>query len=273
MNVLDREFGHPLEDEEHATHPLAGGLMQGYQCGMLWGSTLAAGAEAHRRFGTGPQAQAKATQAAQRLVESFGNQNQNINCLEITDTDPNNTWQVIWNFFIKGGTFRCAGRAADYAPQAFEEINAALKEDHHQPSGPTTNCMASNCSSCAVKLAKKMGASDKHAMMAAGFAGGIGLSGGACGALGAAIWLLGINDRKQGVANKVIKSRTNQLIESFLKTSGYEFECSEIVGRKFENSDDHADFIQQGGCAEIIEALAVAAEAVQDYSPMGISRV
>ena len=41
MNVLDRQFDHPMELEEHATHPLAGGLMQGYQCGMLWGAALA----------------------------------------------------------------------------------------------------------------------------------------------------------------------------------------------------------------------------------------
>lgn len=36
--LLDREFGYPLDDEEKAVDPLAGGILQqGYQCGMLWG--------------------------------------------------------------------------------------------------------------------------------------------------------------------------------------------------------------------------------------------
>ena len=47
-------------------------------------------------------------------------------------------------------------------------------------------------------LAQKMGASEMHAVMAAGFAGGIGLSGGACGALVAAIWITVMGHAKEG---------------------------------------------------------------------------
>ncbi len=44
INVLDRAFGHPLPAEERASMPLAGGIaQQGYQCGMLFGASLAAG--------------------------------------------------------------------------------------------------------------------------------------------------------------------------------------------------------------------------------------
>jgi hypothetical protein len=40
--ILNREFGHLKENEEHASDPLAGGIMQnGHQCGMIWGATLA----------------------------------------------------------------------------------------------------------------------------------------------------------------------------------------------------------------------------------------
>ena len=53
--ILDREFGHPREDEEKAIDPLAGGILQqGYQCGMLWGASMAVGAEAYRRNRAGP---------------------------------------------------------------------------------------------------------------------------------------------------------------------------------------------------------------------------
>lgn len=34
------------------------------------------------------------------------------------------------------------------------------------------------------------------------------------------------------------------------------FECSEIVGRKFEDIDDHAGYLREGGCSELIEVLA-----------------
>jgi hypothetical protein len=39
--VVDRAFGRPLPEEEHASGPLAGGIMaHGYQCGQVWGSAL-----------------------------------------------------------------------------------------------------------------------------------------------------------------------------------------------------------------------------------------
>jgi hypothetical protein len=94
--------------------------------------------------------------------------------------------------------------------------------------------------------------------MAAGFAGGIGLSGGACGALGAAIWIIGMNGCKEGVGRKVINSRIADTIDRFIKSKNadFKFECSEIVGRRFENIGDHAGYLRDGGCSEIIEVLA-----------------
>ena len=51
--------------------------------------------------------------------------------------------------------------------------------------------------------------------MAAGLAGGIGLSGGACGALGAAIWILGMNHNiKEGKKLDVLK-RDNRVCFEF----------------------------------------------------------
>ena len=81
--------------------------------------------------------------------------------------------------------------AARYAPEAFSEINTALSEEHIEAPSPPV--------SCAAMLAQKMGVSDMHTVMAAGFAGGIGLSGGACGALGAAIWITGMNRPEERV--------------------------------------------------------------------------
>ncbi len=232
--------------------PLAGGIMQhGYQCGMIWGAALAAGAQAYRLLGPGPQAETKAIIAAQRLVESFRARNNSINCLEITNIDKSSsTMQMITYFLIKGGTIGCMRMAARYAPVAFSEINTALSEEHIEAPSPPV--------SCAAMLAQKMGVSDMHAVMAAGFAGGIGLCGGACGALGAAIWIIGMNSSKEGVGKIDFKNpKAIDAIDRFMKCTDSEFECSKIVGRRFENIGDHADYLRDGGCSKIIEVLAV----------------
>jgi hypothetical protein len=216
---------------------------------MIWGAALAAGAQAYRLFGPGPQAETGAVMAAQRLVESFRAQNNNINCLEITDLEKPSNMQVIIHFFIKGGAIGCFRMAARYAPAAFSEINTALSGEHIEAPNPPV--------SCAAMLAQKMGASEMHTVMAAGLAGGIGLCGGACGALGAAIWIMGMNSIKEGDGKIDFKNpKALDVIDRFMKCTGFKFECSKIVGRRFENIDDHAGYLRDGGCSEIIEVLA-----------------
>lgn len=251
MRVVDGSFDHPFKLEEEATASFAGGIMQhGYQCGMIWGTTLAAGAQAYRLFGPGPLAETKAIFAAQRLVESFRTCNNHINCSDITDLDKSSSsMQMIIYFLIKGGAIGCLRRAARYAPAAFDEINSALSERHIEAPSPPVSCSAI--------LAQKMSVSDMHTVMAAGFAGGIGLCGGACGALGAAIWIIGMNSIKERGGKMDFKNlRAIDAIDRFMKCTDYEFECSEIVGRRFENIDDHAGYLHDGGCSKIIEVLA-----------------
>lgn len=251
MSVVDCSFDHPLKLEEEATIPLAGGIVnQGYQCGMLWGVTLAAGAQAYRLLGPGPQAETEAIIAAQRLVESFRARNKHIDCLEITGANLQQKRGIIKLFIKKGGPIGCVRMAVKYAPDAFSDINTSLSEKHIEAPSPPVSCSA--------MLAQKMGVSDMHTVMAAGFAGGIGLSGGACGALGAAIWIIGMNGSKEQAGRKVINSRIAYTIDRFIrsKSADFRFECSEIVGRRFENVGDHAGYLRDGGCSEIIELLA-----------------
>lgn len=243
-----------MEFEERAADLFAGGLAaHGYQCGMLWGAALAAGAQAYRLYGPGPQAEARTMIAAQRLVESFRARNKHIDCLEITDLDLHGKIQArqIAKFFIKGQPVSCIRMAAEYAPLALGDINAALSENRQAPYPPV---------SCTAMLAKKMGASDIHAVMAAGLAGGIGLSGGACGALGAALWIIEMNSLKQGAgAIELDNPLVHDAIDRFMKCTDYEFECSKIAGRRFENIGDHAGYLGDGGCSRIISVLATPA--------------
>jgi len=217
---------------------------------MIWGATLSAGARAYRLFGPGPQAETGAIMASQRIVESFRALKNHINCLEITEIDKSSSnLEMIMYFIVKGGTIGCFRLAAKYAPMAYDEINAALSEKNIDAPTPPV--------SCAAMLARKIGVSDLHATMAAGFAGGIGLCGEACGALGAAIWIMTMKKARDGKGKINFKDPAAlEMMDSFLKLTDYQFECSKIVGRKFENINDHADYLRDGGCSEIIGLLA-----------------
>jgi hypothetical protein len=259
MSVVDDSFDQPLKLEESAVMPLAGGISgYGYQCGMLWGASLAAGAHAYRLYGASPQAETEAVIATQRLVESFLARNKHINCSEITELSwkGSSKGQLarVLKFFLKGGPIVCFSMSAHYARLAYNEIDRTLSEKHTEAPIPPV--------SCAALLAQKMGVSDMHQVIAAGFAGGIGLSGGACGALGAALWINRMKDnqageRKLDITNDPIAQVT---IDRYLEASDYEFECSKIVGRMFEDVADHAAYIRAGGCSKIIAALAANGE-------------
>jgi hypothetical protein len=225
-------------------------MQHGYQCGMTWGAALAAGAQAYRLFGPGTQAETAAIIAAQGLAGSFRALNKGINCFDVTGLDKSSSaMQMSVYFLLKGGIINCFRMAARYAPAAFCEINTTFSEEHIDAPAPPV--------SCAAMLARQMGVSDMHTVMAAGFAGGIGLSGSGCGALGAAIWIIGMNCIEEGDGKIDLQMpQGTDMIDRFAKCTGGKFRCSEIVGRKFENVGDHADYLRDGGCSEIIGVLA-----------------
>lgn len=251
LHVLNCAYDRPLPEEERAAMPLAGGILQrGYQCGMIWGATLAAGAEAHRRLGEGPRAEALAVAAAAKLLEVFRAQNGATDCFDITEIDDSSTrMEMMTYFLLKGGAVRCFAGAARYASAAKEAIDAALSAPQGDaPPAPV---------SCAALLARRMGASGLHAVMAAGFAGGIGLGGGGCGALAAAIWIDGMKTLRSGAARVDFESPgALAVIGRFLGCTGRQFECAAICGRRFSGVEEHAAYLRDGGCAPLVEALA-----------------
>jgi len=251
LHVLDCAYDRPLPEEERAAMSLAGGIMQrGYQCGMIWGATLAAGAEAHRRFGEGARAEALAVAAAGRLLEVFRAQNGATDCFDITEIDDSSTKiEMMTYFLLKGGVVRCFAGAARYASAAKDAIDAALCAPQGEaPPAPV---------SCAALLTTRMGGSGLHAVMAAGFAGGIGLGGGGCGALAAAIWIDGMKALRGGAERLDFESpRALAMIDRFLACTGRRFECEEICGRRFSGVEEHGTYLRGGGCAPLLEALA-----------------
>jgi hypothetical protein len=216
---------------------------------MLWGSALAAGAEAHRRHPDRDQATGAAIEASRRLVASFDERAGSIDCREITGTDFTSRLDMLKYMLFKAR--HCFTLADRWAPEAIQASNAGLSHLPDQPPPPAA--------SCASEVAKKMGASDRQAVMVAGFAGGLGLSGHACGALAAAIWMrtLAWSERQ---ADPRTSSYDNpdatRTLEVFQDAAGSATQCREIAGRRFESVDQHTGFVRSGGCARLIEALA-----------------
>ena len=242
-----------MDLEEQASLPFVGGVKQyGYQCGQIWGASLAAGARVSQQKGDGAESQARTLQATQKLTEIFRGISGEVNCHEITSLDKDSTnMEMVTHFLLKGGSIRCFRMASSYAPAAYEAIEETMDENVQVPEGEL---------SCTALLVKKAGNPEKHQTMAAGLAGGIGFSGEACGALGTVVWLNAMKALKENPevdlwGDQDFNTWFESTVETFLKASDYEFECADIVGRKFESTTDHAEHLKSGGCSTIIDAL------------------
>lgn len=254
FTLLNREFDYPNINEENASDPLAGGLMNTQnQCGMLWGSALAVGAESFRRYKNHGQALAMAITGTQHIVESFKKRTKSVNCRDVIGIDISNKFDVatIMLKSLPGGFSNvvCMNLAEKWAPEAIQSAKEGLSDKQADIPQPPI--------SCASEVAKKMGAGEEEVVTVAGLAGGMGLSSNACGALGAAIWMNTLawcrkNPELSGYANP----NTKNILNAFYSATDSEILCSKISGQYFKTLGDHAKFIKDGGCNKLINLLA-----------------
>jgi C_GCAxxG_C_C family probable redox protein len=255
FHLLNQEFDNLSETEEKACDLLAGGVAQkGHQCGMLWGASLAVGAESLKRHRDKNDAIASSITASQYIVESFEKRTKTVNCREISGIDWENKLdfalymaKTILQGFVYSPCFKLIDK---WTPEAIQAANKGFA---------CKKIFSKNCISCASEVVKKMGASEQESIIVSGFAGGIGLSGNGCGALSAAIWYKMLDWAKKNIGknpaffnNQDVKS----LLRSFYIQTDSEMLCRKICGKQFESIDEHSDYIRSGGCKNIIEALA-----------------
>jgi hypothetical protein len=249
--ILNREFSNLKPAEELAAVPLAGGIMgRGYQCGMLWGASLAVGADSFRRYKDHDQAIGTAIAATQSVYQSFTARTKCADCREITKCDWGNKISLAKHIF-SGRVLDCFNLIEKWGPEAIQSARHGLS--HGQVNGPHL--------SCASEVAKKMGASDEEAVMVAGFAGGIGLSGNACGALSAAIWMktLAWCREHPGKTPPMFKvPGTDLIFKAFYDATGTEILCHKIAKRSFSTPADHTTYLQCNGCTKLINSIAQA---------------
>ena len=248
--ILNREFDAPRIQEERAVDPLAGGIYQlGHQCGMLWGASLAVGAEAYRRTKDVDRAIPLAIIATQAIMKSFFKQEECLDCRDITHCDFTNKWSF-FKYMISGRFLHCFNMAEKWAPEAIRTARETLDKYGEMKFKPSL--------SCASEVAKKMGASDEQTVMVAGFAGGMGLSGNACGALSAAIWLRTLDWCKENEEAQSFKNpNAEEVLKLFQNTMEHKIACVEISERRFNSIQEHSKFIEEGGCSSLIDLLSI----------------
>jgi hypothetical protein len=151
---------------------------------------------------------------------------------------------------ITGKALNCFNLAAKWAPEAVQSAHEALSNGRNNEKKPLTNC--------ACEVIRKMGGGERDMAMVAGFAGGLGLSGSGCGALAAVMWYKTLADVKNGTYKYTLSNPVmEKLINDFYQASDYEMECSKITGKQFEDAEAHSEFMENGGCKELINTLAV----------------
>ena len=247
--ILNREFGYPLENEERAADPLAGGIIQqGYQCGMLWGASMAVGAESFRRCADCGKAIALAITVTQRFMESFLKRAKSIDCYDITKTDWLSKLSMA-KYFVTGKFISCFNLVDNWVPEAIQSANEGFSSEQTD--------LPQKAISCASEVAKIMGATDEEMVMVAGFAGGLGLSGNACGALSAAIWMNTLaRVREQNYKYSLSDPIMENILNTFYEETDFEMECNKICGQRFNTITNHTEFIKNGGCDKLIDVLA-----------------
>ena len=251
--LLNREFENHKETEERAADPLAGGIMQkGKQCGMLWGATLAVGTESYKRCKDRKEGIGLAIKATQHLVESFSKRTHTVNCRDITGCNLDSFYgmtKFMLKTTLKGmDNSTCFNLAEKWAPEAIEAAKKGLAHDLKKlPKQPI---------SCASEVAKKMGATNEEMVTVAGFAGGLGLSGNACGALSAAIWMQSLAWSKENPGKSAYKNKNaKKTLKTFMAETHEEMNCQKICGEQFNTLEKHTNFIKNGGCKKLIDAL------------------
>lgn len=247
--ILNNEFGHPKELEERAADSLAGGILQeGHQCGMLWGASLAVGAEAYRKCKDQNEAITVAIRATQYIMNSFMKNEQTINCRDITHCDFSSKLSFA-KYMLSGRFLYCFKMADRWAPEAVQAAIDGLSRNEIEVYPVSINC--------ATEVARQMNASAEEMIMVAGFAGGLGLSGSACGALSAAIWMKSLSwCREESKKSSLKNPGAKKTLETFYKATGSKIRCDEITGLIFNSIDEHTNFIKNGGCDMIIKTLA-----------------
>jgi hypothetical protein len=233
-------------------------------------AALAAGVRARARIPDTYAAREATLDAACRVVEAYRLAGHPMNCAEVTGMGA-------WNFaryMLKGNLGVCSSLLSGLAPTFHDLIDRTI--DEHRQRGATAPCR-----NCAVEAFERVSGGigfpvDGASVVAAGFAGGLGLSGNACGALAAAILAVSMKyfTGRNRPKHSMIRSDLQGLFVGigWMKPSmeiARQFRArfpgrtyASIAGRTFASSGDLSTYLGAGRCEPVLEAVVSAARAV-----------
>lgn len=264
MTTQMRGFGFEKPVYEQAIHAFSGGFMhQGHASGLLTGAVLAAGFVAQPRFKDDKSKSGAILHTAVKLAREYPEHCGFINCREITEKDLTKLSGRI-SYFREGLGKMCGRLHLKWAPRAQELIERSLM--NYEPK--------KSCSNCATRTMQGLRVSSSletlEPTLMAGFAGGIGLSGNVCAALAAGVYTMTTNyqlSRRKKKRDSRFRGSFEELIgnnyRGSLTSIRLEFTehfgsvlCLDILDRRFKNVEDHASFVDQGGCENVINFVS-----------------
>ncbi len=271
LTILNAAAGLGWKELEEASDPLCAGLVAEMDgaCGMLWGASLAAGVRARARIPDPAAAQEAVLEASRLAVDAFRNAGHPMNCAQITGLER-------WNFpryMLKGDLGVCTRLIAGNARRLHELIDQVM--DAQRPGGTSAPCR--NCAIEAYEqVCRSIGfPSDDVGIVAGGFAGGLGLSGNACGALAAAILAVSMKyfTERSRPKHSMIRSdlqgffvgigwmRPSMEIARRFRAKFPGKTCASITGRTFASARELSDHLEDGNCSQVLEEVASSAKA------------
>jgi hypothetical protein len=141
-----------------------------------------------------------------------------------------------------------------------------MEYGENRPGGSCANCSVRTIQALELKVGMKIGPSS----IVAGFAGGVGLCGNVCGALASCVYTMSTTQqlgRKRKKRDSRIRGSVEELFgtnyrgnltrlrKAFAEQFGSEL-CADIIGRHFQDAEDHAMFMEQGACDNVINFVA-----------------
>jgi hypothetical protein len=268
LTVLDRAAGLTWKELEEASDPLCAGIVAELDsaCGALWGAALAAGVRARHRIMDRDEACRTALEATRRVMEAYARKGRPLDCGELLGQKK---WSFL-QFMMRGNLRKCQGQLSELAPEFHELLEQTIVESRQHPRGGK----ARQAENCAVEAFRRVSSaiglkSDGYEVVAAGLAGGLGLSGNACGALAAAVLAVSLkyfqerNRPKHSMIRSLLQGvqvgvgwmePSKQISRGFRSRFGTKL-CAQITGKSFARAEELAAHLEAGGCDAVLEEV------------------
>jgi hypothetical protein len=263
--LFDKASGIEQEDAEQAIDPLNGGVVLELDggCGIFWGSVMAAGIRAAKRFEKEDDACSAALHASIELMREYISSGASTDCNRILDMDRWNSF----SYLSKGKMNVCIDIAEKWAPQFDDIIDKSFDGYKLKQGGKCVNCSVDVFKSVASEIGLN---SSSETPWVAGFAGGIGLQGSTCAAISSAVFALNLlyfrsrnksphsalRSMMQGMGIGVGWMKPSKRLVSVFKDKFHSKYCRELTGKTFKDLYDFIDHIESGKCRNIISGVS-----------------